>query len=288
VPPKEPALDSYTLKHHVLHAINGADYKAPVLPDAVSKLMSMASAPSVSFQQVETVIASDPSFAAKIVGKANSAYYSRGTPIDSLSTAIARLGLNELRDLAMQTAVNAKVFNVPEYTDWMVRERRHAFGTALLCKEICRLVGANKDLAFLCGLLHDLGKPISLELTVEWAKKNKKPLPIEAELQPLLDQIHPAVGAKVTRLWQLPNDIVEAGEFHHAPINKEKLVRMAAVVYVADVSCQIGGIGRPKAEVDLAEDEIVNELRMGPNQIKELLTDVERIAMLVGEQEGSK
>jgi putative nucleotidyltransferase with HDIG domain len=265
------------LKLLVVELVQSEDYMPPLLPSVVTRLMKMANDPGVSFDEIEEVVASDAAIAGKIVATANSAFLSRGITIDSIRTAISRLGLLQIRDLAFHAALEAKVFKVPEYERMMQAERKHALGAAMLCRHICKMISIDPEMAFMCGLLHDIGKPVAIGVIAEALKKNKKALPQTEEVNKLLVEVHTEIGERVTRLWKLPSAIVEAVSLHHHPWEKGSLHQLAAVVEVADLCCRHAGIGRPVDRVSIMDHKIFFDLNLQIQDVETLLNYAEEL-----------
>ncbi len=100
--------------------------------------------------------------------------------------------------------------------------------------------------AFTAGLLHDIGKTvINRVLTPKTradirAKIAAESLSrVQAE-KAVLGANHSEVGACLLRKWLLPEPIVEAVANHHTPVT-EPVVRLSAVVYLANSAAHIGG-----------------------------------------------
>lgn len=69
---------------------------------AIHKLMSHEFMARASSRQLTELLVVEPILAAKIIGRANSAFYSPGSPILSVAHALTYLGTNSVRGLALQ------------------------------------------------------------------------------------------------------------------------------------------------------------------------------------------
>lgn len=268
---KNALLDTESLKELILMATGAPDYNPPMLPDSVTKLMELSSNPNVDYAEIERLVSAEPIIAAKIITTANSALFTRGIPIDSIRTAISRLGLMQIRDLAYAAAINAKIFRVPQYQAYMEDQKRHAMGAAMLSGKACAIIGLNPDMAFICGLLHDIGKPIALAIVADWCRMKKRPYPNIEELKGPIHELHTSVVARVCALWSLPPLVVQAVQRHHQTMVRGELDQMAAVIAVADLGCRHAGIGRESRRVRVMEERAFFDLNMTPDQAKELL-----------------
>ncbi len=264
-------LDTENLKKLILMATGAPDYNPPMLPESVNSLMKVSSNPNADFGEIERLVSSEPTIAAKVLAVANSALFSRGTAIDSIRTAISRLGLVQIRDLAYAAAINAKIFRVPKYQSYMEEQKRHAMGAGMLSAQTCKIIGLNPDMAFICGLLHDIGKAIGVAIVADWCKNKKRPYPEIEELKGPIHELHTSVVARVCALWNLPQLVVQAVERHHKPMVRGELNQMAAVIAVADLGCRHAGIGREKIPVTIMQERSFFDLNMSPDQARDLL-----------------
>ncbi len=109
-------------------------------------------------KQLTTLIEQDPVLTTKIFKLTNSASFAIHREIESLSQTIAWLGLNSVAGLAFALAVQDGVFLDRGYEREVRTLWAHAIATAFYAKTLAGMIGKNKDTAFLCGLLHSVGK----------------------------------------------------------------------------------------------------------------------------------
>ncbi|MCP4676920.1 MAG: HDOD domain-containing protein [Deltaproteobacteria bacterium] len=262
----------------VKKSLDSDDFQPPLLPEVALSLSELANEPNVSFGKVEDVVKRDPVIAAKVVAVANSAFYSRGTPVRSLRVAITRLGLSEVRDVAFHVVAQTRVFRVKGYTDRMRVLFEAAQASGIIARKICQILRFESELAYLCGLLHDMGEAIILGIVGEAYRKEKgKVPPIERLAQPIA-AYHAAAGARVCSLWGLPEMIVDAVTCHHRPEESTNSSQMATVVAVADILLKHAGIGVQQKIVDPLREPLFYKLNLTPDQVAELLEFAEFVA----------
>jgi putative nucleotidyltransferase with HDIG domain len=105
---------------------------------------------------------------------------------------------------------------------------RHSMATGMIAKQLARDMGCNHDQAFVCGLLHDLGWIVMLELLAEYD------LPAEKRDQMIMDH-HSVVGGLVAKKWNLSEDIQEVIRHHHNPLNAVHYPKLVEVVHISDL-----------------------------------------------------
>ncbi len=209
----------------------------PLLPDVARQVISLINDPESDASQLAKLVQSDQALAGHVMRIANSAAYSPTASLVSLQQAIARLGMNLIGDICLSISTGTKLFKVPGYEQYLQQLWRHAVLTALWSKEISRSIRRNVESAFICGLLHSIGKPVTLQLCLDQAKRIEHEI-TEAEVLEVVTQLHRDVGNRLLKLWQLPTIIVEAVEhFNHyqsAPQYRDLAATVTAAAFIAD------------------------------------------------------
>jgi putative nucleotidyltransferase with HDIG domain len=144
-----------------------------------------------------------------VLAVANSAVYG-GMRVRSLPQALARLGTGTIRDILYQAVSECPVFR-GRAGRALTAERTHAVTVSHVMRSLCKKVGAEEEYAFVCGLLHDIGRAVLLELF-----HHEPPAEIDrAEIPGVITLIHTTVGRQVARNWQLPGLVIESAKRHH-------------------------------------------------------------------------
>jgi HD-like signal output (HDOD) protein len=248
-----------------------------MLPEVALRLNQLAGRVDADIGVVEKTVASDPGVAALVLSKANSAFHNRGVHVQSLRIAITRLGLVDVRDIAFQIVASAKLFKVPEYSQRM-RELNAASQVAgQLAREVCRLLHLESDLAFLCGLLHDLGEALILAILADLARTRGDLFPQETRDE-IVSSYHSVLGAKACEVWKLPATLSDAILHHHHPERSSHPAQMAHVVAVADRLLEHVGLGVPKREATPMSEPVFYGLNLRPEDVSSLLALAERLS----------
>ena len=210
----------------------------PSVPRVCMELAEVLAAGTASASDVARIIEQDMAMAAKVLQLANSAYFGRRTPVSQVSDAVAYVGLDALRALALQAAA-VQEFRV----EWPIpgfdldELQRHGARVARLSAVIGSETGVGKEV-FAAGLLHDVGLLVmasqdgpALARVIATARETARPVPeIERECFGLT---HGEIGAHLLALWGLPHTITEAVAGHHRPDWLALPVDAVAVVYLA-------------------------------------------------------
>ena len=128
-------------------------------------------------------------------------------PIVSLTHAVAWLGLDEVANMAFTLALQPKMLDVPGHQRKARRLWRHSLASALWSRQLALASGSEPGLCYLCGLLHDIGKAVTLREAhelAEWAGT----LLASADYDLIVEEFHREVAACVVTRWGMPQPIV--------------------------------------------------------------------------------
>jgi putative nucleotidyltransferase with HDIG domain len=259
-------------------SIDSGRFRPPLLPEVALNLSRVAEQRDVEIAQIEALVVKDPAVAGRVVSIANSALFSRGAKITSLRTAILRLGLLQVRDVAFQVVAQGKVFRVPSYADRMRELFDAAQAAGFLAREVCKQRGDFNDAAYLCGLLHDMGEANVLAMVAESCGNRADKVPDVQRLNPVIQSLHCEVGAWVCRQWNLPEEVIDAVLFHHEVERSEHSDGMAGVVAATDLLLRHVGIGTPWQPVTKADEHVFTRLGLPPDRVGHLLRFAEDLA----------
>ncbi len=204
-----PQADRETLRAHLSLQLEQETVDLPLLPVVANQVLQLSGDPNADVNKLSSLIQQDQALAGQILRIANSPAYLPRSPIVSLQQAIAWLGMNMLAGLAFSVSVQNGVFATKGYEKEIRSLWSHALATGLYGKEIARRLRHNVENAFLCGLLHSIGKPVLLHLLLTSQLKEEGP-PFWDVLEPLLQEFHITAGMKLAEAWKLPDPVQEA------------------------------------------------------------------------------
>ena len=259
--------------------MNRGEIELPMLPAVAQEVLALCQSEDVDAEQLSAVLHRDPSLASHVLRVANSPLYSGNVPIVSLQQAISRMGLQALSEIAIAVAVRGKVFEHAEAQGSMVAMWEHSVATALFAKEIARSRRRNVESAFLCGLLHDIGKPVILTTLYDC----RDALPVELSedvIHAVLDAHHSWVGEKLAELWQLPPSVAESIRYHHdeydeAPSAAEAAMLTCLADYLAHLV--LPNEQRPTSEDDVRDLPVLESLNIYPDELEALFDLREKV-----------
>lgn len=227
----------------------------PTLPIVMQKLSTAIHDPNSDAKTIARLIEDDPAITARILKVVNSSLYAGNVEIESVSQAVARLGMNATNNVALSTSIFS-AFKDPSGTAF----DRDAFWRHSICVGIAACVvhahakpnlkkrHSNESLR-LVGLLHDIGKLImdlfmsdEFGAALKMAKEQKKPL-ISAEFDTAgID--HATLGGWLCGKWRMNEDIMLPILWHHDPDSgPPEYWESAALCHMANYICNREQIG---------------------------------------------
>ncbi len=197
------------LRTKILDQLEHGNLDLPLLPQVANQVLMVADDPNADASKLSSLIQQDQALAGQILRIANSPAYLPRSPIASLQQAIAWLGLNMLSGIAFSVSVQSGVFNIKGYEKEVKNLWRHALTTGLYGKEISRKIRHNVENAFLCGLLHAIGKPVVLHMILSMCNETAMK-PSWATIEQLMTECHVSIGSTLAESWKLPAPVCEA------------------------------------------------------------------------------
>jgi|GEM_PF-3431821 len=143
----------------ILEAHEAGDLQVPSLPEVVMSVNAAVRDNDMDFNRLAAVIQRDPPFTARLIQVANSPAYRGNAEIETLSSAISRIGLDGTRNFVMAIAVEQLVQNVHPAAVKCLWEFYHETAEiAALCFVLAKKTGClREERAYMAGLLHGLG-----------------------------------------------------------------------------------------------------------------------------------
>ncbi len=255
----------------------------PLITGTAMKALQMTKDPDISLRDLQQVISQDQALTAKILRIVNSAMYSMSGEVSTLSHAVALLGMETVRSVIMAAAIQ-QVFQSGRVCTKDLGTKLlsdHSWGAALCARIIARGSGySDPEEAFICGLMHDIGKPVLLQnlhgrYTPIIAEVYRGQITFhEAEIA-TLGFSHAQVGALLAIKWNFPPQLAEGIGFHHEPLAAPEFKRLACITHLANQVMIFLEIGFEKNKnLVLGEQPSAAYLKLSPSQIEELLTEV--------------
>jgi len=197
----------------------------PATPDLIGKLNHAIQNDTSSLAVISKIITTDQTLVSKILKVINSPFFSPGYEVTSLQRAITIMGLSAVKSVAI--AHTLSTFS-PANAKKVRPVLRHCLLTALLAKQLANKIDVDPDEAFVCGILHDIGKTILIDYLATAGDISES---LYAEI---IAKNHCRAGYYLALEWQLSEILQETILHHHTPDQAARHQNYVLLTYFAN------------------------------------------------------
>jgi len=246
--------------------------QVPPFPPVAVKLLELLASPKVDANEVADLIASDATFTARLLQRANSAEFGFITNVSNTRRAVALLGLDLTRQITLTHATAAYAGGAPK-TEALRRSWQHTVATAVLAEEIALACELFTSVAFTAGIMHDIGRlgllvayPVEYDQVIRGAAERCVDL-LDFE-QETFGMHHAEAGRMLAERWGLPPDLAVIAGRHHDGCEGTELT-VLRIVHVACRLADVLGFDVVKPLVPSTAEAVLAEL---PQRARQRLT----------------
>ncbi len=191
----------------------------PTLPAVALKVRKAADNPDINLHDMGEVIGQDPSLSARMIKISNSAYMGRAVKVTSISQAVTRIGLRQIKNIATALAMEQLFVSKNELVgEYMKKEWANTVEVVANSMAALQMYTARTkkrdftiDTMTLMALIHSIGVlPILTE-----AERHTEVFASPSFLDDAIDKLAPKVGGSIMRSWEFGEDFVVVAERWH-------------------------------------------------------------------------
>lgn len=253
----------------VQQSLGNGDVEVPLLPSVAAEVLSSSLDDRSNATRLADLIQQDQGMASHLMRVVNSPVFRGASEIVALQQAIARLGMERIREIALTVSLKASVLQPGPFDGLMARTWHNALACALWSREISRLTRKNVEVAYLCGLLHNVGEPLVLNCLGGITAK-AEPEDVEEALNFCSRQ----AGLLLVDEWALPSAvglvIRFAGDFNSAANAKD-------LVAIVDLGRFIAAHEELPIVEQLVDQAETQHLNLYPDEVEVLLDQADAI-----------
>ncbi len=192
--------------------LDNGDISLPSLPDVVIRIRDMLERDDVDFDKASHAISVDPVLVSRLFVLANSAYYNRANlKIETLDAVIGRLGFEVVRNTAMSLAMQ-QLYNSDKH-EGTKNQQRKIWARGMKLSSMAFAIAQkhptlNQETAFLCGLMHEVGKLYILTKAGDFPAL----LGDAKSLQLVFDEWNPQISKSIMESWGFSEEIVNTAD----------------------------------------------------------------------------
>jgi putative nucleotidyltransferase with HDIG domain len=189
-----------------------------LMPTLANRVLVLLQDANLNLKRVIKLLEQDPMLAARVIRLASSSAYG-STPMRTLDMAVTRLGVQKLRTLLIElSARQLFISRDPRIGKALKDLWDHSVAVALVARDLSAFSGHEKDMetAYVCGLLHDVGKPVVATVLLEaeravTTERGGSWIGSDFWLE-VVNLAHRKVGVALAEKWMLPDEAVKAIE----------------------------------------------------------------------------
>ena len=253
-------VDAEMVLNEIREQIQEGNFELPPIPDVMLQIADKIDNPTISMDEIIECI-TDQILVSKILRICNSPYYGQRGHVSTLKAAVVFIGLKSLMSII---TVHAMSSFSPRNSKEIKKVLKHCLVCAMIARQITRDMGGNYELAFICGLLHDIGKTILLDMLGDY-------MLLPEARDKLIEENHAEVGYLLADKWNFGADIKEVIRYHHAPERAVENVNLAEVISLSNAMADLNS--QPEDVMDMT----FTSLELSQISVDDLLDQVDRL-----------
>ncbi len=260
---KSSGESSNTIYNEILENIEKNRLPLPTQPKIAMAIQELSENPNVTIEELNEVIGKDPGLTARIIRIANSPLVRGRVSINTLKTAISRLGTSFVANMAIGLAMEQLFCAKNKVIEEKMRQAWQHSGDVAAASYVL----ANYSKAFpaeeamLAGLLHEIGMlPI-----LTFGEKNAEIMQNPDMFEMLIQQFSYTLGEAILMSWQFPRYIAEVPKLLADLYRDIPQADLADIVLVAKLHA-LKGTNSPLNAINKQELPAYKRLNLDPTQ----------------------
>lgn len=259
-------VDDEMVLNEIREHIREGNFELPPIPEVMLKLAEKIDTPDISIDEIIECI-TDQILVSKILRICNSPYYGHMGNISNLKAAVVFIGLKSVMSIV---TVHAMSNFSPRNSREIKKVLQHCLVCAMIARQISRDMGGNYELAFICGLLHDIGKTILLDMLGDY-------MLLPEARDRLIEENHAEVGYLLAEKWNFGNEIKEVIRYHHSP---EKAVEHSSLAEIISLSNAMADLNSQPEDI---MDMTFTNLELSQISVDDLLEQLDKLDQEAGD-----
>ncbi len=250
------------------------------LPHVLTTVTRLINDPESTMKDFEEVIRMDPVLVSRLLRLVNSAYFGLIQKVDSISRAVAYLGMKNLRNLVITDSLKSAF--VESGTDSVFSKTRlwsHSAAVSICSKMVAeRIFGINGDDAFLCGILHDFGLLVEEQVRREEFHRICNSCDSTGSLVEMERQAFGTDHCDICYImildWNMPVTIQEAIRDHHLVTEKIEPASLTGILQISEyITGQLDHTKMPDLSI-LISPPLIKHLQENADEYSVLMEDI--------------
>jgi len=257
----------------------------PTLPAIALRVLELCQSDNIDLKQIADTLTKDPALSAKVLRLVNSPAFGLRQEVRTVPNALALLGLNAVRTLALSFSLVRDLKK--SQTQGLDAYWKRSIISAVAGRELAvALRFPAPDEAFLASLLQDIGMLAlgrvagrEYESVATKAGDNHRRL---AELErEAFGSDHADIGAWMIANWHLPDPICQAVAWSHKTVSdftvakgQEDIQKLVKIVRLSGILADVWVCADAGAATEILKHEAPRTVGLAPDQIEPVLSRI--------------
>ncbi len=234
------------------------------LPEVYFQVKALVQDPDAGAAELAEVISCDPGLSARFLRVANSAFFGMRGRVETVSRAVAIMGMQQVHDIVLATSVARAFSGIPS----SLVDMEQFWRKSVYCAIVARMLAVRSDVLdserlFVEGLLSDVGHlimylkvPGQVRQALSEARQEHRPLHLMERKFVGCD--YAQVGGELMSAWGLPESLATAIRFHTEPAAAQEHQLETSLVHIATIATAtvMDAGGTPSIAADAAAWEV--------------------------------
>ena len=250
-----------------------ASVRLPSISHVTLALIKRLDSENASVDEVCALIARDPAISARLLRLANSSQFGLSRSVGLLEDALALVGLDRVRALAVGASLGESFTAFPgldRNAFW-----QSAMDSAGYAQWLAPRVGISGNIAWLTGMMLHLGQLLIAQADAEVLTHIERLPSIPGvhwqREQRLMGFTEAQITAEMARRWNFPPQMVQALQRASDPMAEDGFSRLGAIVHLAGLLAEVPNAG-PDSIPDLPM-EVLSVLELDPAWMRNTFPD---------------
>lgn len=243
----------------------------PALPEGAARVAALSGPAPGRVRELAEIACADGRLALQLVNVGRQAAADPGLRLDTPQDVIGWIGPGEAADIVYTAVLGDALLAFRPQHALARRLWQVCTAAAIWTREAAALARRRSRLSYVCGLLHDVGRPVTAVACEEVAAQ------LGVELDPatvgdLMHEHHAAVAEQLARRWNLPETVVRCmrgrPQVDEGGQGPRELPAVHLGHHLADL---VASQGPEFAREALAADPVLDILNIGPDRFRGLV-----------------
>jgi HD-like signal output (HDOD) protein len=277
-------IDQQELEVLINKRLESGEVELPVFDDIALRIHREVRENKLDADLICEILEEDLALVAELLRMANSSFFSGMSPVGSLKEAAVRLGVRQIASIVFSVS-QKRLYSASSglFTTRLKDLWKHTSAVSIGSRWLAANSGFRglADDAFVCGLLHDIGKLSLICIMEELIEKDGLELSDEL-VDATISSMYCSHGAHLLEIWNLPEEyktvVLEQDSEEYDQNNT-----VLTIIRLVDKACIAEGLGE-RAYEDIAEVATLQEVEA----LSLIEEDLSELSLILQELKGGE